>query len=108
MKTDSTKMHLSITERDKQYDVSLAEKLEKIQVGLRSEINHIGDKLGHRVDACEKKSEEINKVAVDKVSWSKIVSNEVDRKISGVTAEVIALQQTSREMQMDRDKQEEL
>jgi len=108
LKTDSSKMHLNLTERDKQYEVSLAKILEKLEIDLRSEINHMGDKLGHRVDACEKKSEGTNSAVTDKDSWSKIVSQEVDSKISSVTSEMKALQQASGEMKLDRDEQEEI
>ena len=34
--------------------------------------------------------------------WSEIVSKEVDSKLSGVTAEIKSLQQTSQEIQMSR------
>jgi hypothetical protein len=56
MNTDSTKMHLSLTKREKQYAVSPAKKLAKTEVGHRFEINHSDGNLGHRIDACEKKN----------------------------------------------------
>jgi hypothetical protein len=103
LNSDIVKFNNRLDKCEKDFERTKAEA-----VIISSETKDDVKTLQQQLKVCEKKVEEANKMATDKVMWSELVSKEVDSKLLGVSAEMKSLQQTSREIKISRDEQDEI